>query len=36
MKYFLCLAVLCFLYSCEPDYTPKPFGYSRISFPEKS
>lgn len=36
MKYLLYLAVLCLLYGCTQDYTPKPYGYYRISFPEKS
>lgn len=36
MKYLLYLAALSLLFSCKPDYTPKPYGYYRISFPEKS
>lgn len=36
MKYLLSLVAIVFLCSCNPDYTPKPYGYYRISFTEKS
>lgn len=34
-KIFLSLLVLFTFFSCEENYTPKPRGYFRISFPEK-
>ncbi len=36
MKYFLYLVILSFVCGCNPDYTPKPYGYYRITFPEKN
>lgn len=29
------LLLLCFLWGCQEKYTPKPYGYFRIDFPEK-
>lgn len=34
--FVLALLILGFLASCKESYTPKPRGYFRISFPEKS
>lgn len=33
---FLYIVIIAFFYSCHTDYTPKPYGYYRITFPEKN
>lgn len=35
MKYFLSICLFLFLISCKEKYTPKPYGYYRIDFPEE-
>ena len=32
----VCLFLICILSACEEEYSPKPYGYYRIDFPEKS
>lgn len=36
MRFAYILIILLFLFACKEDYTPKPRGYYRIDFPEKS
>ncbi|KJF42747.1 gliding motility lipoprotein GldD [Draconibacterium sediminis] len=36
MRFAYTLFLLLFLVACKEDYTPKPRGYYRIDFPEKS
>lgn len=36
MRYFFYMTMVCFIYSCTQNYIPKPYGYHRIEFPEKS
>nr|WP_319569490.1 gliding motility lipoprotein GldD [uncultured Draconibacterium sp.] len=36
MRFAYSLFLLLFLVGCKEDYTPKPLGYYRIDFPEKS
>lgn len=36
MRFSYILFLLLFLWGCKEDYTPKPRGYYRIDFPEKS
>lgn len=36
MKYLFYIIMIGFVYSCTESYIPKPYGYYRISLPEKS
>lgn len=36
MKYIFYTACLLLFFSCRENYTPKPYGYFRISFPPKA